>query len=140
MIDKIFITNKLDQIRKYYADLEKILNVPIEKLKNDSISGYAIERLFQLIVDEIIDINNHLILRNKLETPDDFQSTFSILAKNKIIKENFAERIAPTVGLRNKLVHRYEKIDRDLFLNTVLKEKKDLKEYVKIIGNYLNNL
>lgn len=137
MIDIAFLSVKLNLVKKYASDLERILENPIEQIRKDFVAVYAVERIFQLIVDEIIDINNHIILRNKLEVPDDFQSTFAVLAHNDILNESFAKKIAPAVGLRNILVHRYEKIDKDLFLSSVVKEKNDFKEYLKEMGKYI---
>lgn len=88
----------------------------------------------------MVDINNHLIRRLNFSIPDDFQSTFIILAKNNILSYDFAEKIAPIVGMRNRLVHRYEEINMDLFLNTLQKEKEDFKEYIKIIFDYINKV
>lgn len=79
-----------------------------------------------------------LISRLNLSSPDDFQSTFKILAENKIFPERFAEKIAPVIGLRNRLVHRYEKIDLNLMLKQAQAEREDFKEYVKLIENYLS--
>ena len=59
-----------------------------------------------------MDVNVYVIRELELKTADDFQSTFRILAEAGILPSDFAERIAPVVGLRNMLVHRYEKIDR----------------------------
>jgi uncharacterized protein YutE (UPF0331/DUF86 family) len=46
---------------------------------------------------------------------------------------DFAERIAPTVGLRNRLVHRYEEIKSELLIRTAKNEKNDFKEYITYI-------
>lgn len=91
----------------------------------------------QLIVDEIIDINNHFIRYAQLRVPEDFQSAFLILAENKILPEGFARRMAPVVGLRNRLVPRYEKVDVEILLDTIRKSKDDFKQYVKHILEYL---
>jgi uncharacterized protein YutE (UPF0331/DUF86 family) len=45
--------------------------------------------------------------------------------------------MAPVVGLRNRLVHRYEKVDIEILLETVRKSKDDFKQYVKHILEYL---
>jgi len=41
--------------------------------------------------------------------------------------------------LRNILVHRYEKIDKDLFLSSVAKERNDFREYIKEMGQYIES-
>ena len=137
MINSYLIREKLDLIRKYYQDLEEILKHPLKEIRADFVKVYALERIFQLIVDEIIDINNHIIKNSNFEIPDDFQSTFLILSQNKVLPESFAKKIAPVVGLRNRLVHRYEKIDKNLFLKMLYKEKEDFKKYIKFIEKFL---
>lgn len=137
MINKILVKEKLEKIKDYYEKLEELLEEPLEEILKSFKSYFAIERVFILIVDEMIDINTHFIRKLNLRTPDDFQSTFSILAEKDIITNDFAKKIAPVVGLRNRLVHRYEEINRALFLNTAQKEKSDFKEYIKGIYQYL---
>jgi len=140
MINARFVTEKLDLVKMYYQEMQKILDVSLEEVKKDFIRFYALERVFQLIVDEVIDINNHIIRSQDFGAPDNFQSTFTILAENEVLPEEFAEKIAPVVGLRNRLVHRYEKIDKKLFLEMAIKEKEYFKEYVKFIKSYLREI
>lgn len=137
MIDKKFVETKLSHIQAYCEELENVLAFADREIKRDFLKLRALERILQLIVDEIIDINSHIIRHANLRLPDDFQGSFMILAENKILLQTFALRIAPVVGLRNRLVHRYEKIDLDILLNTTRKYKKDFKEYMKQIFEYL---
>lgn len=140
MIDKEFIEKKIESIEKYSQKVEEVFKFSLKEMKEDFLKYRTLERLLQLIVDEMIDVNNHLIRRLNLRSPDDFQGTFLILAENNILPEDFAKKVAPLVGLRNRLVHRYEEIDLDLFLNTLLSEKEDFKEYIKFINQYLEKI
>jgi len=115
MIDRIFIETKLSYIQAYYQELEGVLGYSDQEIKGDILKLRALERIVQLIVDEITDINNHIIRYAQLRVPEDFQSAFLILAENKILPEGYARRMAPVVGLRNRLVHRYEKVDTRSF-------------------------
>jgi uncharacterized protein YutE (UPF0331/DUF86 family) len=137
MIDRRFIETKLSYIQAYYQELEGVLGYSDHEIKSDILKLRALERIVQLIVDEITDINNHIIRYAQLRVPEDFQSAFLILAENKILPEGFARRMAPVVGLRNRLVHRYEKVDIEILLETVRKSKDDFKQYVKHILEYL---
>lgn len=137
MIDRRFIETKLSYIQTYYHELEGVLGYSDQEIKGDTLKLRALERIIQLIVDEIIDINNHIIRYARLRVPEDFQSAFLILAENKILPDGFARRIAPVVGLRNRLVHRYEKVDVKILLDTIRKSKDDFKQYVKQILKYL---
>ncbi|GLI53037.1 type VII toxin-antitoxin system HepT family RNase toxin [Thermodesulfovibrio yellowstonii] len=139
MIDKEFIKTKLFLIKSYYEELEQILSFSDSEIKEDFIKLRAIERVIQLIVDEIIDINTHIVRHHPLKLPSDFQSSFLILAGNKILPESFAKKkkIAPVVGLRNRLVNRYEKINIELLLNLIRKNKEDFVEYVRHIFEFI---
>lgn len=138
MIDKRFVEKKLSYIQAYHRELEDVLKYSGKEIKKDFLKLRALERILQLIVDEMTDINNHTIRYANLKIPDDFQSGFLVLAENRILPEEFAGRIAPIVGLRNRLVHRYEKIDLDILLDSIRKNKDDIKEYVRHIFNFLD--
>lgn len=137
MIDKDFVKSKIFLIKSYYEELEYILSFSDTEIKKDFVKLRAIERIIQLIVDEVIDINNHFIRYGSFKIPESFQSSFLVLAENNILPESFAKKIAPVVGLRNRLVHRYEKIDLDLLLSLVRKNKEDFIEYVKYIFQFI---
>ncbi|HLD61781.1 MAG TPA: HepT-like ribonuclease domain-containing protein, partial [Patescibacteria group bacterium] len=95
MIDKLFIEKNSNQIIEYLNELELIVNKSDDEIKSNSLLYHTAERLLQLIVDSMIDINIHLIKEGKLNVPDDLQSTFLTLANNKIIPSEFADKIAP---------------------------------------------
>lgn len=138
MIDKEVIKNKIKDIQIYLKEAEADLNLSINEILADYHKSRTLERNFQLIVDAIIDINTHIISRRNLAAPDDYQSTFIILSDNKILPTPFALKIAPVVGLRNKIVHQYGKIDQRKFISDFKKERKDFKNYIRFINKYIN--
>jgi uncharacterized protein YutE (UPF0331/DUF86 family) len=138
-IDKIFIENKLKALTHYTRELEDVLAFEHDSIRKDYLKLHALERLVQLVVDEMVDINTHIIRRGAFSAPDDFQSSFKILAEGGVFPREFAERIAPTVGLRNRLVHRYEEIDPELLIRTAKAESGDFREYIAQVNAYLKN-
>ena len=131
-----FITKKTEEILEYLSRAEQnFVHADEEILANYNLL-HTTERLLQLIVDTSIDINEYLIKELNLPVSDDYQGTFKILAENKILPEAFATKIAPVVGLRNRIVHRYDELDRPLFLATFRKNLGDFKEYLKLITEY----
>jgi uncharacterized protein YutE (UPF0331/DUF86 family) len=139
MIDRLFVETKLSYIQKYYEELEGVLGYSNREIQGDVIKLRALERVFQLIVDEMIDINNHIIRYAHLDVPDDFQSGFLVLAERGILPKEFAEKIAPVVGLRNRLVHRYEKVDVNILLSSLRTNKSDIRIYAGHIFNFLDS-
>ena len=137
MIDKKLVKNKLADIEGYYKELESVLENSASEIIKDRLKLRSMERLFQLIVDTSIDINTHIIAETDITIPDDYQSTFIILAENNILPMDFALRIAPSVGLRNKVVHKYGKVDLKRIIDDIKNEIGDYLEYMKLINEYL---
>lgn len=136
--NKIFIFEKIKFISEYVEELKELLQFSNKEILENSGRLHIAERLIQLIVDTMLDVNQHFIKELNLKEMEDFQSTFTILGDNKILSKNFANKIAPVVGVRNRLVHRYEKIDRRLFVKNVRNNYADFEKYMKLIKNYLD--
>lgn len=103
----------------------------------DNPEVHVIERLFQLLADAAIDINTHIITRGGLESPDDYEGTFRIVGKSKIIPYDLAERISNSVGLRNRMVHGYEKVQKKKMLDDISNGINQYTEYMRHISEYM---
>ncbi|OGF48947.1 hypothetical protein A3G55_04460 [Candidatus Giovannonibacteria bacterium RIFCSPLOWO2_12_FULL_44_25] len=95
-----------------------------------------LERAFQLAVDIMMDINQHFIKELKFPISDDFQSTFYVLGGNNVLPKEFADRVAPVAGVRNRIVHGYETLNRRQFLKDLRINFEDFKKYIKFISEY----
>lgn len=138
MLDKTFLQKKMDLLSGYIAKLGQLVaNSTVTEIRKDEVGLAAIERYFQLAVDQMVDINTHLIKTGDLGTVDDLQSTFKMLGDCGVLKKDFSRKIAPIVGVRNMLVHRYEKLDADTFLQNLKNNFSDFSEYVIQIDAYL---
>jgi len=131
------ILKKLSQMESYLNELETfILSRNPKEIKKDPTLLHTAERLVQVLVDTMIDINIHILL-SKEKTYDKTQSTFLLLGEMGILPEEFAKKIAPIVGLRNILVHRYEELNKDLFIKNLFKNKDDFKKYIVAIYDFV---
>ena len=135
------IASKLGAMRDYLAELLPF----IEKAKKGVITVEnselrIIERLFLLIVDAAIDINTHIITRNKFESPDDYQGTYGILAQHKVIPFELADKIQESVGLRNLMTYGYEKVQRQKMLDDIVSGIDQYVEYMKVIMEYIEKI
>lgn len=134
---EIFVFKKMEEMDGYLKELEESLKFSDKEILSDSGRLHVAERLLQLIVDAAIDINQHFIRELNLTPVEDFQSTFYTLGENNILPADFTQKIAPVVGLRNRIVHRYEKLDKTLFITSLRKNYTDFKFYIKYINDYL---
>ncbi|MCX6731645.1 MAG: DUF86 domain-containing protein [Candidatus Parcubacteria bacterium] len=137
MIDKDLIKYKMSDIQGYFWELEPILKNDTRNIIEDSLKLRTIERLFQLIIDTSIDINTHIITELDLLVPNDYQGTFATLGENKILPTEFALKIAPSVGLRNLIVHKYGRVDIKRMVDDIKKEISQYLEYLKFINSFL---
>lgn len=137
---KAFVIEKLTELKKYENELKQLLDFSDQDILNDSGRIHIAERLLQLVVDTALDINQHFIKELGLEPAEDFQSTFYILGKHNVIPNDFAVKIAPVVGLRNRVVHRYDTLNRELFIKTLREDYKDFDFYSKLIYEYLEKI
>lgn len=138
MQETSIIERKLEQIVEYLDELVPLAEKnSLEELLADSYKYHTAERLFQLIVDTMTDVNIHLIKEGNFHVPDDFQSSFYTLAEHQILPSKFAQKIAPVVGVRNRLVHRYESLGRRQFIEELKKEYQDFQRYLALIRAYV---
>lgn len=134
--NKAFVSEKLAEIIKYQKELKQHLEFSDQEILEDSGKMHIAERIFQLIVDLMLDINNHLIKEFNLELVDDFQGTFYVLGKNNILDNDFAQKIAPVVGVRNRIIHGYEKLDKPRFVSELRQNHTDFDKYIVAIQSY----
>lgn len=137
---KAFIYQKLEEISGYLKEMKDFFKSSDKEILIDSGKLHIAERLLQLIVDTMIDINQHFIRELNLKISEDFQGTFYILGKEKILPKEFSQKIAPVVGLRNRIVHRYDTLDTKLFIKTFRKNYTDFEKYIQSINNYLEKI
>lgn len=138
MIDKELIKNKMGDLQSYLQELEPLLGEETSDLIGGNLKLRTVERLFQLIVDTAIDINTHIITESNFAIPDDYQSTFMVLAKNNVMPVAFANQIAPSVGLRNLIVHKYGRVDLKKMIDDVKNEISQYVEYLKYLSDFVS--
>jgi uncharacterized protein YutE (UPF0331/DUF86 family) len=136
MINKDTIKAKLNILRENLLNIRGILEMSDGKIQAEKISLSAMERYFQLMVDAAVGINEHIISEEDLQIPSDYFGTFSILGKADILPYDFTQKIAPSVGLRNQLVHQYEKIDS---LKVIQDIRANIHQYDEYLGYIINH-
>ena len=128
------IVNKLIKMEKYINELEKYKPQTYNEYKNKQLKRYAVERLIQLIIDLALDINNILIKKADKYPAQDYYSSFLELIDLEILPEEFAKDIAPSTGIRNRLVHEYEKIDDRIVFQNLDKLIDYYLDYIKYVN------
>ena len=138
-ISQVFITEKVRMIEEYLDKTKEIFEAEDNQKILNSNNLHVLERLFQLMVDAMIDVNNYLVKGLELEPPNSIQGSFEILSEHSIVSSELAIKIAPVVGLRNKIVHVYEKVDKTFFIGQFRKNINDFNQYITEILKYIKN-
>lgn len=87
--DELFIRTKFKDIEGYIEEIKDLLKSSDKEILDDSGRMHIAERLVQLVVDAILDINQYIIKEQNLRIFEDFQSTFYILAEKQYFTGRF---------------------------------------------------
>ncbi|MFN2341136.1 MAG: DUF86 domain-containing protein [Halanaerobium sp.] len=140
MTDPFIVRRKLNKMIEYLGQLEEVNQYTLENYLDNFFVKRTAERLIQLVVETATDINGHLIVSSGHKPPADYYTSFVKLSDCQILDKKFAKEIAPSAGLRNRLVHEYEEIDDQIVYKSIQKTIKSYKKYIKEIENYLRKI
>lgn len=135
--DAEIVRKKLSVIARNLVALEGIEDLTLSRYEKDLLLSKAIERLLQEIIDGAIDINTYIIVQLGQNPPEDYYRSFILAGELKIITTELAEKLAPSTGLRNRLIHEYDTIDNVLMLEALRECKTDYNRYVQGIEAFL---
>jgi len=136
-VDNEIIRRKLAVIIENIKALEPVSGITKEEYVKDIYKRKAVERLLQELIEAAIDINTHIIVQTGSMAPDDYYESFIDAGRRKIISVDLAEKLAPSAGLRNRLVHEYDRLEHTIVLEAVRGALKLYPEYVKEIEFYI---
>ena len=132
------IKRKLSVIVENLKALKPVVAMKKDEYERDLYKRKATERLLQELIEAAIDINTHIIVQTGSPAPDDYYESFIRAGKLGIISSELAENLAPSAGLRNRLVHEYDQLDHSLILKAVKTAEELYPEYVKEINHYIS--
>ena len=138
MINKSTINSRIERIEKELLYLENFRDLTFNEVAKDFKTRHIVERIIEIIVNAAIDINQHIIVESeKGDLPFDFKESFLTLADLNIYSQDFAKKISNSVGLRNILVHEYQKLDEKKFYDSIKDCYEDYTKYCRYILDYL---
>ncbi|MFN3533054.1 MAG: type VII toxin-antitoxin system HepT family RNase toxin [Candidatus Brocadia sp.] len=137
-IEREIIRRKLAIITENLNALELIKDISRDEYIKDIYKRKATERLLQELIEVAIDINTHVIVQTCDTAPDDYYESFIKLGDLRVITPNIAKKLAPSAGLRNRLVHEYDLLEHSLVLDAVRMAEELYPEYVKEIETFIS--
>ena len=136
-IDEETLRRKLGIIAENLQALLPIKDLSREEYATDIYRRKATERLLQELIEAAIDVNIHLIVQTGNPAPDDYYDSFIKVGEIKIIPMDLAEKLAPSAGLRNRLVHQYDRLDHAIVLQAVRMAEELYPDYVGKVESFI---
>jgi uncharacterized protein YutE (UPF0331/DUF86 family) len=141
MLDKEFIKRKLYLNQQELERLKEFERLTIDEIAQDLGKYAACERYLERLIGRAIDINQHIIAERGEVTlsVSRYRDTFLALAEIDVYPRAFAQRIAPSAGLRKALVHDYNNIDPDILKKSIGEAIKDFAQYAQFVLGFLED-
>ncbi|MEK6632200.1 MAG: DUF86 domain-containing protein [Nitrospirota bacterium] len=137
--DPSVLRRKLLVIVENLTALESIAVMTPQRYREELFTRKGTERLLQELIEAAIDLNTHILVQDGHGVPDDYYHGFTRLADHGILSRNLADALAPSAGLRNRLVHEYDAIVDAIVLDAVRKAQALFPQYVAAIERYLSS-
>jgi len=111
------------------------------KKENPSLGKYriswkdkdSVERNLHKIIEAIIDIGKMLIAEKKFREPGSNREVFQILEENGIFPPEFMPLLDKMIGLRNIIVHGYDRVDDSIIFGVLKKNLEDIRKLSAIL-------
>lgn len=131
---------RLHLIDQLLDDLDAAGAVTTEQLTQDRMLRHAIERILSQLVDLAVSVNGHVAATMLQESPKDYRSSFLLAVTAGVIAPQLAERLLPSVGMRNVLAHEYVAVDLDMVVAATRSASADYRAYVRSASAWLMHL
>ena len=136
-IDAAIIRRKLQRIAASLDGLRPIARLSLEEYRARFYERKATERLLQEAIEAALDVNAHLIAELGGEVPEEYYGGFLKVGQLGVLTADLAGALAPSAGLRNRLVHEYETIDDAKVLASVGGLLQLYARYIHAVESYL---
>jgi uncharacterized protein YutE (UPF0331/DUF86 family) len=136
-IDKGKFLIQVERLEQNYALLLDV-KAQLGETSDDAIPLMAAERLLQIVIEECLNIGNHIISGLNLERADTYKEIFVRLQQKRVISENIGKELISFTSFRNRLVHLYWRVERDEMLSK-LDDITVVKQFVESVYAYLKS-
>jgi uncharacterized protein YutE (UPF0331/DUF86 family) len=137
-VDAAIVRRKLGRIMTALDALRPLARLSLDEYRARLYERKAAERLLQEAIEAALDINAHLIAELGRAIPEDYYGGFVKLGELGVLAPDLARSLAPSAGLRNRLVHEYDAIDDAKVLEAIATTLAGYPRYIQAIETYLS--
>ncbi len=131
------IRRKLVNLTAYVNELSPYLDVLYQEHRERPGNRRIVERLAQVIVECAIDVNGMLLIGAGQLPAQSARQSFEAVHELGIIDEHLLSHFRRYVGMRNRIVHDYDRLDNRTLFYSARRLLDDARVYVVQIHGYL---
>jgi uncharacterized protein YutE (UPF0331/DUF86 family) len=135
VVDKDLILAKAGMIRRQLKRISTKGKVDLETFLKDVDRQDIISFNLHLAIENCIDVAAHIISEEDLGVPGSASEMLYLLEENGYVSRQLSEKMIKAVGLRNLIVHEYDKVDLKRVFEIVHQDTKDINEFILSIFN-----
>ncbi len=132
------IGQKMANLTSYLGELDPLVKGPFPGPSWSRVQQRAIERLIQIIVESLIDINALIIADAKAPPAGSAREGFERVHSLGIIQTHLLDRFSQDyVKLRNRIVHAYDTLDDRTVYYKAQRLAKEMRQYQQAVDRYV---
>lgn len=137
MVNQDKVRHKMKIIENNLLKLHSLSHISSSEFVSDFRNVESAKHLFQVSIEAMGDICDHIVAKNRMGTPESLADSFAILANNGYLNQENTKQYITMAKFRNKIVHLYQEID-DKEIYRILQDNLDdfkrfLAEIIQII-------
>lgn len=134
MVDLDRLQFRLELLAGYLTELRRLRDLDVASYLREA---YAGRYLVQVAAQTCIDVAGHVVASEGWRAPTDLADGFTVLHEHGVLDEDLTGRLRALAGLRNRLVHVYDRID-DVRVHAALAEGLgDLDAFGRAVSRFV---
>ena len=133
LVDERILKKKIIQINSSLQMITKYLDLSYDEYLSDNIAQNIVEYNLFIIINQIIDIANHIVVDNEYGTIETMSDGFILLNKNGFISKKDMDIYIKMVGFRNVIAHQYIDLNKAIAYDVMKNRLKDIVEFLKTV-------
>lgn len=138
MIDRELVTRKMVLIGEDLRRLEALASKGRDEYLADEIDETLAERYLERMLGRMIDVNYHIVTELGEAPPRDYFESFLALQRVGVLSQELARQLAPSAGLRNRIVHDYDELDPARVHDALQTAVRDIPRYMSEVRRFLD--
>jgi uncharacterized protein YutE (UPF0331/DUF86 family) len=133
-LDPETIVTRLRAMRQLLDQLDRLRN---DGAPDDFGRRLQIERILSALVDLAVAIDTHVVVVRLAASPHDMTTSFRLAGDAGLLDSDLAAALAPSVGMRNVIVHAYVDLNVDRMLAAMPLAADQYARYVEQVARWL---